>query len=74
MTSLLSANVENYLGAIYRMGEGQEVVGLSELAERLRVTRVSANEMVRKLEAEGLVSYVPWVWHPKIDITNHRSD
>lgn len=57
---MLSTNAEKYLGAIYRMTEEREAATVSDLAERLAVSRVSANEMVRKLESRGLVAYTPY--------------
>lgn len=55
-----SQNVEEYLEAVYKLsGEGQPAA-VPALAERLSVTPVAANEMIRKLEKEGLVAYQPY--------------
>jgi len=57
---MLSQNIEEYLEAIYKLsGEGQPAA-IPALAERLGVTAVAANEMIRKLEKEGLVTYQPY--------------
>ncbi len=55
-----SPNVERYLGAIYRLGTDGNPVPVSSLAKRIGVSRVSANEMVKKLEALSLVTYEPY--------------
>ncbi|MBL8062277.1 MAG: metal-dependent transcriptional regulator [Anaerolineales bacterium] len=55
----LSESTEMYLKAMAELGEG-EVVSISRLAERLSVTSVSANEMVRRLSEQGLVSHLPY--------------
>jgi DtxR family Mn-dependent transcriptional regulator len=57
---MLSTSAEEYLGAIYRMAEEGESAGVSTLAERLGVTRVSANEMIRKLQKQGWLIYTPY--------------
>ena len=55
----LSESTEMYLKAMAELGEG-EVVGIGRLAERLEVTPVSANEMVKRLGDQGLVSHTPY--------------
>ena len=57
---MLSQNAEKYIGAIYRISDAGEPVGLSALSEWLSVSRVSVNEMIRKLEKDGLVMYTPY--------------
>ena len=55
-----SQNVEEYLEAVYKLsGEGQPA-SIPALAERLNVSAVAANEMIRKLEKDGLVTYQPY--------------
>ncbi len=56
----MSQNVEEYLEAIYKLAEGDVPVGIPALAERLSISPVSANEMIRRLVREGLVVYVPY--------------
>ena len=58
----MSESTEMYLVTIARLNEAgvSGPVPISRLAERLDVLPVSANQMVRKLEAEGLLSYEPY--------------
>jgi DtxR family transcriptional regulator, Mn-dependent transcriptional regulator len=55
----LSESTEMYLKAMAELGDG-EVVPIGRLAERLEVTSVSANEMVKRLGDQGLVSHTPY--------------
>jgi DtxR family Mn-dependent transcriptional regulator len=55
----LSESTEMYLKAMAELGDG-EVVAIGRLAERLDVTPVSANEMVKRLGDQGLVSHTPY--------------
>ena len=55
----LSASTEMYLKAMVELTD-REAVGIGRLAERLSVTPVSANEMVRRLDEQGLVSHTPY--------------
>lgn len=55
----LSESTEMYLKAMAEMND-REVVAIGRLAERLNVTPVSANEMVRRLSEQGLVSHTPY--------------
>lgn len=57
-----SESVEMYLVTIAMLGEAglSGPVPLSRLAEDLSVQSVSANQMVRKLDEEGLLSYQPY--------------
>lgn len=61
-SSVLSESEEMYLAAIARIQEskGTGPVPLSQLASSMEVLPVSANQMVRKLEEEGLVRYTPY--------------
>jgi DtxR family Mn-dependent transcriptional regulator len=52
-----SEAVEEYLEAIFKLSSEGRVVGLTRLAEHLKVTPASVSEMVRRLEREGLISY-----------------
>lgn len=57
----LSASVEDYLQAIYAVGE--RVAGevtTTAVAGRLRVTPSSVSGMVRKLQQSGLVEHLPY--------------
>jgi DtxR family Mn-dependent transcriptional regulator len=57
---MVTESIEEYLEAIYKLGEGGQPVALSALAERLKISSVSANEMVRKLVERELVLYEPY--------------
>jgi DtxR family transcriptional regulator, Mn-dependent transcriptional regulator len=52
----LSSGVGEYLEAIYKLTEAGPVQ-VPALAERLKVTTTSANEMVRRLAERGLANY-----------------
>jgi DtxR family transcriptional regulator, Mn-dependent transcriptional regulator len=55
----LSESSEMYLKALAELNDG-EAVPVARLAERLSVTPVSANEMVHRLDEQGLVSHKPY--------------
>lgn len=52
-----SETVEEYLEAIFKLGNEGKEVGLTRLAEHLKVTPASVSEMVRRLEKDGLIRY-----------------
>ena len=52
--------MEQYLQTICKLSIEQSPVALSALADRLGVSSVSANEMIKKLVARGLVTYEPY--------------
>jgi len=54
----LSESTEMYLKAMVELGDRD--VAIARLAERLNVTPVSANEMMRKLGDQGLVTHTPY--------------
>jgi DtxR family Mn-dependent transcriptional regulator len=56
----LSSHAEEYVEAIYRLGGHAGPVGLADLAEQLSLSVASVNEMVRRLEEQGLVRYTPY--------------
>lgn len=58
-TMQLSESTEMYLKAMAEMSD-HDVVAIARLAERLGVTPVSANEMMRRLGEQGLVSHTPY--------------
>ncbi len=57
---MLTPHAEEYLEAIYRLGGQDKPVHLSPLAEHLNLSAAAVNEMVRRLEEQGLVSYTPY--------------
>lgn len=57
-TLQLSESTEMYLKAMAELGNRD--VAIARLAERLNVTNVSANEMMRKLGEQGMVTHIPY--------------
>ncbi len=55
----LSESTEMYLKALTELSD-HDVVAIARLAERLGVTPVSVNEMVRRLSEQGLVTHTPY--------------
>ncbi|MEW6404108.1 MAG: metal-dependent transcriptional regulator [Chloroflexota bacterium] len=55
----VSQSAEMYLKAMVELN-GQEPVAIGRLAERLNVTPVSANEMVKRMDEQGLVKHTPY--------------
>lgn len=58
--SLLSENIQMYLVNILRLSAKGQPVPLSQLAAALDVSPISVNQMCRKLQDEGLVTYIPY--------------
>ena len=56
---VLSQSTEMYLKAMAEFSNC-EVMPVGRLAERLNVTQVSAHEMMRRLDEQGLVSHTPY--------------
>lgn len=52
-----SESVEMYLKALAELGGGQEPVAIARVAERLNVTQVSANEMMKRLGRDNLIEH-----------------
>ncbi len=57
---VLSENIEMYLVRVAQLRQDEQPVPISQLAQELAVTSVSANEMYRKLVEKGLVDYEPY--------------
>ncbi|MDP1546358.1 MAG: metal-dependent transcriptional regulator [Anaerolineales bacterium] len=55
----LSESTEMYLKAIAELSD-HDAVAVARMAERLSVTPVSVNEMMRRLGEQGLVSHTPY--------------
>lgn len=53
-------SMEQYLQTICKLSSEQSPVALSALADQMRISSVSANEMIKKLVARGLVAYEPY--------------
>ncbi|HIQ11425.1 MAG TPA: metal-dependent transcriptional regulator [Caldilineales bacterium] len=60
MSDPMTEAAEMYLLRIALLSEGEEPVPISQLAETLHVSPISANQMCRKLESRGLVDYQPY--------------
>ncbi len=58
--STLSESVEMYLLRIALLSQEKTPVPISQLAETLQVSPISANQMCRRLEDRGLVVYQPY--------------
>ncbi|MBM4429688.1 MAG: metal-dependent transcriptional regulator [Chloroflexi bacterium] len=56
----VSDSIQMYLVNILRLSNEGRAVPLSKLAATLEVTPVSVNQMCRKLQSDGLVTYVPY--------------
>ena len=56
----LSENVQMYLVAIARLRNNDQPVPLSQLAEEFSISPSSVNEMCRKLEKQGYLTYQPY--------------
>ncbi|MCB0188186.1 MAG: metal-dependent transcriptional regulator [Caldilineaceae bacterium] len=56
----MSENIEMYLVRVAQLRQDDQPVPISQLAQELAVTSVSANEMYRKLVEKGLVEYEPY--------------
>lgn len=52
----LSFTMENYLEAIYELAPGGSGVRISDIAQRLGVTKASANSAMATLSEKGLIS------------------
>jgi DtxR family Mn-dependent transcriptional regulator len=55
-----SESREMYLKSIYELAEGDGPVAVSLLARRVGVSPVSATEMVKRLEAQGMIVHTPY--------------
>ncbi len=58
--SSLTASVEDYLKAVYRITLRSDVASTSELAAELNVAAASVTGMVRRLAEQGLLDHVPY--------------
>jgi len=58
---MISPTAEDYLQTAYRLEEKKgAVVPLSDLADHLGLSIVSVNQMVRRLDEQGLLHYTPY--------------
>lgn len=56
----VSESREMYIKTIYELSNGDNLVAVSHLAKRLGVSAVSASEMVKRLEGQGLIIHTPY--------------
>ena len=59
-TSGLSRSVEDYLKAIYSLGESGEAASTSAIADALEVQPASVTGMVKRLAESGYLEHVPY--------------
>lgn len=53
-----SQTTENYLKALYHLHLKNPEISLTELGQRLEVSKPTVNEMIKKMEKQGWVTYV----------------
>jgi DtxR family Mn-dependent transcriptional regulator len=56
----VSDTMRDYLGEMYRLGQGEAWVSTTALAERLNVSGPATVRMVRRLHDYGLVAHLPY--------------
>jgi len=56
----LSANMEDYIEAIYRLSKSGSGCRVSAIAEALDVKRPSVSKALKRLHQQGLVSHLPY--------------
>ncbi len=54
---MASQTEENYLKALFSLADSQQEISLSQLSQQLGVSTPTANSMIKKLDAKGLVEY-----------------
>ena len=52
---MISNTKENYIKALFHLHQKNEHIALSVLSEELQVSKPTANDMVKKLQADGIV-------------------
>jgi DtxR family Mn-dependent transcriptional regulator len=68
-----SESTEMYLKTIFELKDGDEPVAISRIAERLGVSAVSANEMIKRLGERDLVVHTPYKGVQLTEIGQRRS-
>ncbi len=68
-----SESAEMYLKTIFELEDGAEPVAISRIAERLGVSAVSANEMIKRLGERDLVIHTPYKGVQLTDSGRRRS-
>jgi len=57
---MITESVEEYLEAIYRLGEREEAATTTSVAKELKVAPASATQMLKKLAKQGYLKYKPY--------------
>jgi DtxR family Mn-dependent transcriptional regulator len=57
----LTQSVQDYLKAVYHLGQSGKTVGTNELAEQLEVAPASVTGMLKRLSKDGYIHYTPRV-------------
>ena len=52
---MVSYTKENYIKALFFLHQKNEEISLSDLGEELQVNKSTANDMIKKLQADGIV-------------------
>lgn len=52
---MVSYTKENYIKALFYLHQKDEAISLSDLGEELQVNKSTANDMIKKLQADGIV-------------------
>lgn len=51
----LSTSMQDYLEAILELGEGEDTVRITDIANRLKIAKASVNQTIAKCKEKGLV-------------------
>ena len=57
---MITESIEEYLEAIYRLGERGETATTTSVAKELKVAPASVTEMLKKLAKQGYLKYAPY--------------
>lgn len=57
---MITESIEEYLEAIYRLGEREEAATTTSVAKELKVAPASATQMLKKLAKQGYLKYTPY--------------
>ena len=57
---MITESTEEYLEAIYRLGERKEAATTTSVAKELKVAPASATQMLKKLAKQGYLKYTPY--------------
>lgn len=56
----MTANKEDYLNIIYKMGGMERLISNKEISDKLQIAPASVSEMLAKLQKDGLIAYTPY--------------